>query len=914
LRIEAKLKEDNAAVRRGGPFDRWDFDVRGGSLGAARLRIALEEHGFGRQLMRVRVWPRAPIACAMAAVLAGLATGAALDGLVVTHILFGVAAVLIAELAISHCRGAMRLVLLALGYQAEAPEKVALGGLEPVPASPLDELAAQNGASPRRGSLRRRGVPSAHASPLRSLRRRTWSMGAASDASARDGGWLAMRRLLLFWRWPFWRGSPRFGARPPEQAQRKPGSGVLRLGTGNRDWITEEVSENPWALWRSLPRVRPYLHPYRRLMVISTLTSVAAAALLLAEPWPLAIILDNVLRSHDLGGILGAIFGNPSTYVLLAIVIGLRLAIVVLGNGTTLLSDYLNAKVEQNMVLDFRSQIFEHVQRLSMGFHDKKLTGQLMARINYQASALGTIVMAFPPVLQATLTVIGMVVITAIIDWQLALISLVILPLLYASFGLYGKKIVPRIREVNRLEWQSLSIVHEAMSMLRVIRSFGRERYEHEKFVEQGKRAVDRRVKLTVSQNLYTLGVQTITALGTSAVLGLGVYHVLTGVISTGELIVLISYVASVYTPLEQISATVADLHQQLVIFSSSLRLLEEEPEVTDAPDAVEIDRARGEIDVEEVQFSYGRRRGHLHGLSLHADPGERIAVVGPTGAGKTTLMSLLIRFYDPQEGRISIDGLDIRKIKLASLREQISVVLQEPMLFSGPVGDNILYGRLNATEDEVIAAAKAANAHDFIERLPKGYETIIGEGGADLSGGERQRIAVARAFLKDAPILILDEPTSSIDSRTERVILDALDDLIRGRTSFLVAHRLSTVRHADRIVVMNRGRVVQQGTHDELLATGGLYRQLHHAQRRERTRRQEALQDARRAGEPVPSLDNGGAPDSPIPAARPGVQDGALANGGEVTWRQVDAKPLRAGNRGGRGRPAAQGGRRAKP
>jgi ABC-type multidrug transport system fused ATPase/permease subunit len=397
---------------------------------------------------------------------------------------------------------------------------------------------------------------------------------------------------------------------------------------------------------------------------------------------------------------------------------------------------------------------------------------------------------------------------------------------------------VPRLRKVQELEWKSLSIVHESMAMLRVIVSFGREDYEHQRFREQGRTAVDERVKLTVGQSMYTLFVQTATAAGTSLVLGVGAWHVIEGKIAIGELLVLMTYIGSVYRPLEQISTTVGMIHEELVQFNASLDLLDMEPEVKERENAIELPRSRGHVVVGGVGFAYKGRHETLKNVSFEALPGERVAIVGHTGAGKSTLMSLLVRFYDPASGAIAIDGVDLRDLKLASLREQISLVLQEPLLFSGTIEENIRYGRLEASEDDIRDAARAANAHDFIEGLPRGYQTPLGERGAQLSGGERQRICVARAFLKDAPILILDEPTSSIDSKTEGVILDALDDLMEGRTSFMIAHRLSTVRHADQILVLNEGRIVERGTHEELLETGTIYRQLHEAQTRERKRR----------------------------------------------------------------------------
>jgi ATP-binding cassette, subfamily B, bacterial len=593
-----------------------------------------------------------------------------------------------------------------------------------------------------------------------------------------------------------------------------------------------------WDLWKALPRIRPFLRPYRKRLYLVVGLTVAAAFFGLAEPWPLAVILNNVLHETEPTGIVRDIFGpDPTIWVVLVTMVSARFLLIVLGNGVTVLNHFLGAKTEQNMVLDLRSDLFAHAQRLSFTFHDRRQTGALMSQINLQASAVGTIVMVIPPIAEALLTLIGMLVISLLIDWQIALVALVILPFLFFSFNLYGRRIVPRLQRVQKLEWDSLSIVNEAMAMLRVIVAFGREDHEHRRFREQGQTAVDERVKLTVSQSLYTLGVQTASAFGISIVMGLGAWHVIQGKISIGELIVLITYITSVYQPLEQISTTVGTIHEQLVQFHSSLGLLDTKPIVTEKPDAVGIERARGRVTARGVSFAYPGRRRTLEDISFDALPGERVAIVGRTGAGKSTLASLLVRFYDPARGRIEIDGVDLRDLKLQSLREQVGLVLQEPLLFSGTIGDNIGYGKLGASEEEIFAAARAANADDFIRNLPEGYDTELGERGAQLSGGERQRLCVARAFLKDAPILILDEPTSSNDSKTEAVVLDSLDSLMEGRTSFVIAHRLSTVRHADQILVVDNGRIVERGTHDELVAAGGAFRQLHDAQTRERRR-----------------------------------------------------------------------------
>jgi ATP-binding cassette, subfamily B, bacterial len=648
----------------------------------------------------------------------------------------------------------------------------------------------------------------------------------------------------------------------------------------------KEQRKGAWELWKALPRAKPYLRPYRKTLIFLTLATVLAAIFGLGEPWPLAVILNQVLNQENPGGFIESIFGNdPDRIVLLLSMLLLRFVIVVAGNGFTVLNHYLGAKTEQNMVLDLRSDLFNHVQRLSLTFHDQRQTGALMSQINNQAAAVGTIVMVIPPVAESLMTLVGMLAIAALIDWELALLSLVVVPLLFWSFGVYGKRIVPRLQRVQQLEWRSLSIVHEAMSMLRVIVTFGREDYEHKRFKEQGEIAVQERVKLTVSQSLYTLGVQTASAAGLSLILGVGAWHVMNGKLSVGELIVILTYMASVYQPLEQLSTTVGMIHEELVQFNASISLLDMEPEVKEKPDAIELDRVRGWITAEDVSFAYSSRKRTLEDVSFRVAPGERVAVVGHTGAGKSTLMSLLIRFYDPKQGRISFDGVDLRDIKLASLRDQISVVLQEPLLFSGTIAENIRYGSLEASDEEIEAAARAANCHDFITRLPDGYETVLGERGAHISGGERQRICVARAFLRDAPILILDEPTSSIDSKTEDVILDSLEDLMEGRTSFMIAHRLSTVRHADQILVMQDGRIVERGTHEDLVDRSGVYTELHKAQTKERGRRRAPLAPhpepqpvlAAPAGEPDPR------PASENPGANGGGDDG---NGG--SWRQL--------------------------
>jgi ATP-binding cassette, subfamily B, bacterial len=593
-----------------------------------------------------------------------------------------------------------------------------------------------------------------------------------------------------------------------------------------------------WSLWSQVPRLFVHLRPYRRLAVVSAVLTAAGAGIALAAPWPLAFMVDSVLGNKGVPGPVKSVFGT-NTYALLVFGALLGLVVTVLTGALSVLAEFVNTKLEQRLMLDFRSDLFQHAQRLSLGYHDQTSTGQLMSQINYESEAAGTLLMSILPLAQSALTLIGMFVVAFTIDSTIALLSLTVVPCVYYSVGFYSARIVPRLQYVRGLEWETFSIIFEAMQMLRVVAAFGREGHEFRRFRSQGETAVDARVKLTVRQTLFSLAVTTCTAAGTALVLGFGAYDVLHHRLTIGELLVVLSYIAAVYKPLETISSTMGSLQQQLVMVQGAFMLLDTEPEIRDAPDAIEARDVRGDVVFDGVTFAYADRGHTLEDISFGVRPGQCIALVGPTGAGKTTLISLLMRFYDPSAGRVLLDGVDVRRFTVSSLRDRISLVLQVPELFSGTIADNIRYGRLDATLDEIGAAATAANAHEFITALPDGYDTKLGEGGAQLSVGERQRICVARAFLKDAPILVLDEPTSAIDSRTEGMILDALDELMVGRTTFVIAHRLSTVRHADLIVVVNNGRVVEQGSHADLLLAGGLYAQLWDAQiGRRRSRR----------------------------------------------------------------------------
>ena len=588
-------------------------------------------------------------------------------------------------------------------------------------------------------------------------------------------------------------------------------------------------------------RTLRYLRPHQPLAALSVTLTVLTAIVTLATPWPLAIVIDNALGSQILPSglkwIPASIAADPTALIIFAVVAGLVLLLIL--DALHVASNFVNTKMDQHITLDFRSEMFLHAQKMSLAYHDQRRSGGLIYMINSQGDAPAGLVMTIPMLVEAALTLVGMFWVTYHLNAKLALAALTVVPFLYYSVGYYATHIQDKLQRVRTLEAESLSIIHEAFAMMRVIVAFGREDREHKRFRDQTKLAVEERVKITVRQTVFSLVVNFITAIGSALVLGLGAIDVLrakqagwpNGAFTVGELTVIIAYIAAVYRPLEQISFTIGSLQDRFISLRNTFEFLDTAPDIKDSPGAKNLERARGSVRFENVDFSYTGRVDTLKNISFEAKPGQVIGIVGQTGAGKSTLVSLLPRFYDTKAGGIFLDGVNTRDLTLKSLRAQISIVLQEPLLFSGSIMDNIRYGRLDATDAEIIAAAKAANANDFIERLPQKYETILGERGAQISGGERQRISVARAFLKDAPVLILDEPTSSVDSKTEAVILEALERLMVGRTTFMIAHRLSTLKHADQVLVINQGELVERGTQEELLARNGLYRQLYDAQ-----------------------------------------------------------------------------------
>ena len=581
------------------------------------------------------------------------------------------------------------------------------------------------------------------------------------------------------------------------------------------------------------PRVLRYARPYWPLALLSGAVLLAVALVGLATPWPIMILVDSALGDEPLPAILERPLGSlaASRGALIGVVVGAELVIALVLHSLSVVSSYVATKLTLGMTLDFRKELFGHTQRLSLAFHDRRKSGMNLYRINYFDDAPPTFLLTVMPLAQSLATLVGMFWISLLIHRNLALLSLVVVPFLYYSVGYYSTRIKDRILLVRHQEGETMSIIYEALAMMRVVTAFGREDHELRRLGDQGERANAARMKLTVRQALFSFVVSMTTASGTVLVLGYGAFEVLQGRLTVGQLLVILAYISAVYGPLESLSSSAAVLQEQLVNLHLAFDLIDTEPEVRDLPGAAPLEDVKGGVAFENVHFAYEGRKHTLRGISFEVEAGQSVAIVGPTGAGKTTLASLIPRFYQPDAGRVLIDGRDIKTLTVESLRRQISIVLQEPLLFSTSVRENIRYGRLDATEEEIIAAAKAANAHEFIMALPEQYEADVGERGAKLSGGERQRLGVARAFLKNAPILILDEPTSAIDTRTEAAVLDALDTLMVERTTFLVAHRLSTLRSVHQIVVLHHGEQVERGTHEELVNKAGLYKQLHDLQ-----------------------------------------------------------------------------------
>ncbi len=571
-----------------------------------------------------------------------------------------------------------------------------------------------------------------------------------------------------------------------------------------------DANHSDMALFRRLLR---QARPHWLFILFIFLLDLLATPLALLTPVPLAVAVDSVLGDKPLPGLIGALMpaDTLSSQTVLILAAALLVAIALLSQLQSLGSSLLRTVTGERLTLDFRSRLFRHVQRLSLAYHDSHGTSDSLYRIQYDTSAVQYVAIdGVIPFITASVMLFSMLYLILQIDWQLGLVAVAISPMLFWITRLYRRNLREQSRQVKRTESRALSVVQEVLTSLRVVKAFGQEDREQERFVRRSTEGLRARIRYSLAEGGLGLLLGMTTAIGTAAVLYIGVVHVQSGLLSLGSLLLVMGYLSQLYSPLQTISRKIARFQTHLASAERAFALLDEAPDVAERPGARPIVRATGRVAFEDVSFAYTGVQPVLSHVSFEIAPGTRVGVAGRTGAGKTTLVSLLTRFYDPSAGRILLDDVDLRDYRVADLRNQFAIVLQEPVLFSTSIAENIAYARPGASQGEIEGATEAANAHDFIASLPEGYDTQVGERGMMLSGGERQRIALARAFLKDAPILIMDEPTSSVDMQTEHGILEAMERLMRGRTTFMIAHRLTTLEGCDLLLVIEDGQLVE--------------------------------------------------------------------------------------------------------
>jgi len=582
-----------------------------------------------------------------------------------------------------------------------------------------------------------------------------------------------------------------------------------------------------------LPWTLAYLRPYRAKVALLTVLLVGEIGLGWLQPWPLAIVLDFLTGKGLPRPIAQAVpslvtFATAHPFSLLVTIVVAGVVLQIVNQFVSAYGTQVQVDTGQRMVYDLRHQLFEHLTALGLNHHITTSTADAVYRVDVDAYAIENLVMSgiFPLATSFTSLVV-MFGYLLYLNLTIGLVSLTVVPFLFLCLRYYTSTLANREERVKELESKLLERLYETFGAMRLVKSFAREAHELGRYTAAGNTTMNARIAITWQQSLFSVVVSSITIVGTALVVIVGGRFVMRGQLTIGDLYLVISYLGAVYGPLSAIAHTTGQLQGALAGTRRVRSMFALIPETEEAPDAVEATDVKGDIAFDDVGFSYPDGTAVLHDIAFAAKPGEMVALVGLTGAGKTTLVSLIPRFYDATTGRLTIDGLDVRKYRVRSLREKIAIVLQDPVLFAGTIADNIKYGRLDATREEVEEAARAAHAHEFVSRLPKGYDTEIAEAGGGLSGGERQRLSVARAILKNAPILILDEPTSSLDAISEEIVFAALRRLRVGRTTLVIAHRLSTVRDADRILVLDGGRIAAQGRHEELLKSSQLYRRM---------------------------------------------------------------------------------------
>lgn len=579
-------------------------------------------------------------------------------------------------------------------------------------------------------------------------------------------------------------------------------------------------------------------------LTIAVVAVMVEGAASLAEPWPLKIVLDMVLKTkHGSGWLhqIAAACGGTDKIAMLRFAALAVVVIAVVGAVSGYTERYLTTTVGYYVMHDLRQTLYSRVQRLSLAYHDRKYSGDLIGRLTSDIDSIQSFIASgLLGALVSSLTLVGMIILMFYLNRRFTLIAVSVAPLLFIVTFYYTRRIKKGSREVRKKEGELVSNIQEVLSAIHVVKAFACEEYEQLRLADKSRESIG--IALRVRGLKAKLGptVDTIVAAGTCMVLWFGGRMVLKDALSAGSLVLFIWYLGKMYKPIRDSSKILDGYSKASVGFERICEVLETDRQVKDLPGARPAPQFRGQIELQNITFSYGSNHPILKQVSLVIEPGQVVALVGPTGGGKSTIISLIPRFYDPDSGIVKIDGIDVKRLQQESLRQQISFVLQETLLFHAPLSYNIAYGKPDASPDDIVRAAMLANAHEFIKRLPRGYDTIVGERGMTLSGGERQRVAIARAMIRNAPILVLDEPSSGLDAASEKAVFDALNRLMKGKTSIVVTHHLSTIRSADVIFVVDHGEIVEHGNHTELLKRGGVYACFHELQfRREEATRQ---------------------------------------------------------------------------
>jgi ATP-binding cassette, subfamily B, bacterial len=601
------------------------------------------------------------------------------------------------------------------------------------------------------------------------------------------------------------------GDAPPSQPA--PRSGGVPRGRSSLLWLTR------------------YLGPHRGSVAGIFAAMIVTIGMDILRPWPMKVLIDQVLGHRPfppgLAGLRSVLPLAGGTDGLLVWAVVGTLAIYIAGAMASMVETVAAVTLGQRMVYALGSDLFLHLQRLSLTFHRRRPVADTISRVTVDSYCVQALINnAAHPLLRSAVTLAAMFAIMWHLDHKLTVLALLVAPFLVLTIRLCGDVMRRRHRERRDLEGRLMAVVEQVLGAIPAVQAFAREERERARFQVHANHTAVAYLGALRADVRFSFLVGLATAVGTAAIMWVGAEDVLRGQATVGTLLVFLSYLGALYAPLQAGVSTVATVQAAVASADRVVELFRTAPDVSDGAEGWD-GPVRGRVCFENVAFGYDAGRPVLHGVSFDVRPGERIAVVGPTGAGKTTLVNLLVRFFDPWAGRVTIDGRDIRRLRVRPLREQVALVMQEPFIFPMTVAENIAYGRPEATRDEIVAAAAVAGADEFIRRLPDGYETLVGEKGATLSGGERQQLSIARAFLKNAPILVLDEPTSAMDPLSEVRLLDALERLAHGRTTFVIAHRLTTIARAERILVMNGGTIVEDGSHDDLLARNGLYARL---------------------------------------------------------------------------------------